>query len=1038
MVALPQEPSAAAGDIAKVLREPLEHDVTAEALVREAPSRRSPVTRRLQAGQVVRGYPAGGWLLLADGEVTGQSPGWARIGLRGGGVALQLLAARWAGIRVERSFFEALELSWPGIPGDFVAYSVQWRPRDTAAGGGPTPRASSPGGRAADAGSSSGGEGLLGASGGVGGTTECTSPGALLHGLPAGSPLRVRVVASVSGPEVDFAELLVPGPWVEMETSALSEELPDRDMLGARRGGCGRTGCVGFVAAASFYEASAEQCRRCGASHEEHLALQQSPQPDAAPEASVPEDADPEGDKDEVGGSSVADQDAPLEPSAQGGDLLDFASEAPSAAGDLPDAGAGVARAVTIPETGVECLHAAGGPIEWWEGSGEGAEGMGGVRDAAALETDEACRPVDGESAAWWEGFDEEAVGEVAPELLPPPKGSPEMPEGSVEEYIALEGDTAAWWEGSDEGAGGEAGPELLRQEGQTDPSGMAGAALCGAGAFTGPLEDLEQWAEKEGEEEDTSAHARQEGPWDEAHGAGDAGDSPKAVQVEGLEVEATKALAKSPTEGAADALDEATPCRGGGTELQELSLEQVALLRPRARLDGPWFLLPSVGTWRGARAPQARAGAAAAMWPPGWATAAEAVAVPSAASGGETAAAASVLEPPTAAKLGRCAAAADNAQRVLGHPVEYVVAKAGGAVAREEPHKAARERAVLEAGSLVAGFPGGGWLRIARAQPPSVAGCWVFVGSQLAAVALQPRVAARFSEALEVQWPGLRHDLVGYSVEWRPVGQPPAEVALPSSRARVSLKPLAIASGIPAALGRVQVRVGARVCAPPAASAAASDVQLLGAWSEEEALAQGAPGGLPGSPDGPHLDPFSTPRGACAAASCPGYVPIRLGAGSPQRGALRVEDAARCWRCGHSCREHALVGGGSGRAAAKAEPKGADSKEAASARPEPGGAGEEQSRAVVPAAPLGLRRYEVVHRAVHVRDQPSRHGKSVGVVREGQLIAGVPSNGWLRLDEDSRAAALLHGSRQPAWCLIDGSELGLGCQPGTSPYPNV
>eukprot|EP00435_Cladocopium_sp_Y103_P072400 s861_g40.t1 len=91
----------------KQLRGPLEFRVLAEdhsAPVRKEPLVQSPQLGKLERGELVYGYPGGGWLQLMHSELENS---WVFIGTR--------LSAVWAELRVTARSWNALEVTWPGL-----------------------------------------------------------------------------------------------------------------------------------------------------------------------------------------------------------------------------------------------------------------------------------------------------------------------------------------------------------------------------------------------------------------------------------------------------------------------------------------------------------------------------------------------------------------------------------------------------------------------------------------------------------------------------------------------------------------------------------------------------------------------------------------------------------------------------------------------------------------------------------------------------------------------------------------------------------
>ncbi|CAJ1350509.1 unnamed protein product, partial [Effrenium voratum] len=93
-----------------------------------APLRKEPLVQsrelaKLERGEVVLGFPGGGWLQLAEGEFMGA---WVFIGTR--------LSACWGELSVTARSWNALEVTWPGLHQEKkVAYNVEWRTPEGAA-----------------------------------------------------------------------------------------------------------------------------------------------------------------------------------------------------------------------------------------------------------------------------------------------------------------------------------------------------------------------------------------------------------------------------------------------------------------------------------------------------------------------------------------------------------------------------------------------------------------------------------------------------------------------------------------------------------------------------------------------------------------------------------------------------------------------------------------------------------------------------------------------------------------------------------------
>ncbi|CAK9048349.1 Reticulocyte-binding protein 2 homolog a [Durusdinium trenchii] len=110
----------------KQLQGPLEYRVLAEdhsAPVRKEPLVQSPQVGKLERGELVYGYPGGGWLQLAECDLENS---WVFIGQR--------LLACWGELRVTARTYDALEVTWPGLHQEKrVAYNVEWRTPEGAA-----------------------------------------------------------------------------------------------------------------------------------------------------------------------------------------------------------------------------------------------------------------------------------------------------------------------------------------------------------------------------------------------------------------------------------------------------------------------------------------------------------------------------------------------------------------------------------------------------------------------------------------------------------------------------------------------------------------------------------------------------------------------------------------------------------------------------------------------------------------------------------------------------------------------------------------
>jgi len=165
---------------------------------------------------------------------------------------------------------------------------------------------------------------------------------------------------------------------------------------------------------------------------------------------------------------------------------------------------------------------------------------------------------------------------------------------------------------------------------------------------------------------------------------------------------------------------------------------------------------------------------------------------------------------------------ASGSSQGLFQQPLAYRVVRNDPkyppyASVREWPDSHMPERAQLQHGSVVMGFPSLGWLLLHPDNGPSLVGLWVFIGRQLAACSLQATVHQRLAESIEVEWPGIRTSPISYyTVDWEvlPPGglesdddirsscglhqvrtnQPQVEIQCPSSAFAVRLRVVAVA----------------------------------------------------------------------------------------------------------------------------------------------------------------------------------------------------------------------------------------------------
>lgn len=263
-----------AQDVLRVLGGCIEHTVVHSPAVRlrVAPSTAARAVGRLLCGAVVRGVPAGGWLRLDQEEVSRScegtplcaGPAWVLINGTHLGKG-DLLVPNWAQLSVTATYWEALDLTWPGIAAELVNYCVQWRssaPRLTE-----DEDAVAPG---------------LGAER-TGGHAVCsdTSLLLLLHGLPAASRLQVRVVARVCSPVNGIGDIGLVGAWTDLFTATPSGVVLGhsvsvalmKDPFSDVRGCCPQAGCRASVPADSRDSAPWDRCRQSACSFGHHVRI---------------------------------------------------------------------------------------------------------------------------------------------------------------------------------------------------------------------------------------------------------------------------------------------------------------------------------------------------------------------------------------------------------------------------------------------------------------------------------------------------------------------------------------------------------------------------------------------------------------------------------------------------------------------------------------------------------------------------------------------------------------------------------------------
>eukprot|EP00435_Cladocopium_sp_Y103_P042223 s1628_g11.t1 len=220
--------------LSQLLQKPLEYEVREALPCYSDPDTNSKEIRNFSVGQVLQGYPGGGWLKL---QPSGK--GWAHIGRS---LALTCLVPT-----IRARYLEAIDLTWPGFsgllkPGVKVIYIVEWRCRKSGAAG----------------------------------HTVCQKTHEVVSNMPPGKALEIHVAVRLRGalaPGVDAApEVRFAGPWVEAQTLNPKDGEDDEDAeacldpFGTARAGCLDCNCYGFFWRPGLEEQadSEEQSERVG------------------------------------------------------------------------------------------------------------------------------------------------------------------------------------------------------------------------------------------------------------------------------------------------------------------------------------------------------------------------------------------------------------------------------------------------------------------------------------------------------------------------------------------------------------------------------------------------------------------------------------------------------------------------------------------------------------------------------------------------------------------------------------------------------
>jgi len=195
------------------LGQPLAYAVVGDSPVYEEPSMDSSRVGMVGEGGKVRGWPGSAAWVAVEPSCNGGREGWLPV--REPGLDRRLiLHAQWAELTLQKSFVDALEVSWLGIPDPpppfKVTYSVEWRPR----------RATGKGQAA--------------------GHTLSPQAATTVRSLPPGSPVQLRVGVRVApGSDVQSRqagnagiEVRLSGPWQDFYTdNAMKADYQDRSSL---------------------------------------------------------------------------------------------------------------------------------------------------------------------------------------------------------------------------------------------------------------------------------------------------------------------------------------------------------------------------------------------------------------------------------------------------------------------------------------------------------------------------------------------------------------------------------------------------------------------------------------------------------------------------------------------------------------------------------------------------------------------------------------------------------------------------------------
>mmetsp|Transcript_96048 Transcript_96048/g.299112 ORF Transcript_96048/g.299112 Transcript_96048/m.299112 type:complete len:638 (-) Transcript_96048:46-1959(-) len=211
----------------RFLSEPLVYEVVQDSPVFEEPVPQCRRTGMVGEGSTIRGYPGSvAWVRTDSGAAAGWVPVREMTTERG-----LVLHAAWCKLKLEKSFVDALEVSWEGIkdppPPYKATYSLEWRPRppdDASAAPEPMPtkKASGKNGRRDPA------------VGQAAGHTLSSEAAATLRSLPPGSRVQLRVGVRVAPPAggENGADLKLSGPWQDFCTDqAVKADYEDRSSI---------------------------------------------------------------------------------------------------------------------------------------------------------------------------------------------------------------------------------------------------------------------------------------------------------------------------------------------------------------------------------------------------------------------------------------------------------------------------------------------------------------------------------------------------------------------------------------------------------------------------------------------------------------------------------------------------------------------------------------------------------------------------------------------------------------------------------------